>query len=73
MPLQVTAIDRVFTLKKDSKNIDLPDPNPTMSPEEVVKFYSGTYPELTTAKMNGPKVVAGKAEYSLEANVGTKG
>lgn len=73
MALQVEGITRQFTFEKDDKTINLADPNPSMSPEEVVKFYAGTYPELTTASLTGPKINAGKAEYSLAVNVGTKG
>lgn len=28
---------------------ELPDPDPTMSPEEVRDYYSSVYPQLTTA------------------------
>lgn len=75
MALQVTNLTRKFTIKKDGKNkdIELPDPNAEMSPEEVMKFYSGTYPELTNATLAGPRVEGAKAEYSFKTVVGTKG
>lgn len=75
MALQVTNLTRLFTLKKDGKgkDIELSDPNGSMSPEEVMKFYSGNYPELTNATLSGPKVEGGKAIYSFKTVVGTKG
>lgn len=71
MALQITGLKRVFKLK--DKKVELPDPNPTMSAEEVQKFYSGKYPELTNASINGPKVVGDTAEYIFATTVGTKG
>lgn len=74
MALQVTNLKRAFTLKKDGKkDIELTDPNADMSPEEVMKFFSGTYPELTNATITGPKVEGGKAFYNFKTVVGTKG
>lgn len=74
MALQVTNLKRSFTLNKDGKKeIELTDPNGDMTPEEVMKFYSGTYPELTNATVAGPKVEGNKATYSFKTTVGTKG
>lgn len=73
MAFQVTGLKRVFRIINGKTKTDLPDPNPSMSPEDVIKFYSGEYPELTSATLTGPKVVGDKAEYSAEASVGTKG
>lgn len=75
MALQVTNLTRKFTIKKDGKNkdIELPDPNAEMSPEEVMKFYSGTYPELTNAVVEGPTVVGDKASYNISTKAGKLG
>jgi PRTRC genetic system protein C len=73
MALQVDTLKRKFTLKKGNKDIDLADPNPEMTPQEVIKFYSSEYPELTNASVSGPKVEGTKAVYSFNATVGTKG
>ncbi len=73
MALHVENITREFSFKKGNDTVKLADPNPAMTPEEVVKFYSGTHPELTTASLSGPKVDGGRAIYSLGINVGTKG
>lgn len=73
MALQVTGLKRVFKFQKGGKDVVLDDPNPTMNPTEVQKFYSGQYPEITNATLSGPKVVGNNAEYSLKTTVGTKG
>ena len=51
----------------------LPDPNPSMSPEEVRQFYSTQFPDITTASITGPEVVGDKLCYSFSRAVGTKG
>ena len=67
--LNVTGLKRVFKFGK----IELADPDPTMLPDDVLNFYSGTYPELTTSNVHGPKVENGKAVYEFKTTVGTKG
>lgn len=73
MALQVTGLKRSFIMKKDKKTIELADPNPDMSPEEVMKHYSGTYPELTNAVVDGPKVENNKAAYTITTKAGKLG
>lgn len=73
MFLQVTNLKREFRFKKDNTDVTLPDPNPEFTTNEVLQFYSGQYPELTTATMDGPKVDGEKAVYSVKTTVGTKG
>lgn len=73
MSLQVTGISREFTIKKDGKSIKISDPNPEMSPEDVIKFYSSTYPELTNAIIEGPKVDGDVAIYTFNTKAGKLG
>ena len=73
MALQVTGLKRVFKLKKDKKDIELADPNPNMSPEEVIKFYSSEYAELTNAKIDGPTTIKDTAVYSVSTKAGQLG
>ena len=49
------------------------DPDPEMTPEEVMQFYAGTYPELTTSNVHGPKMEGEVAVYEFKTTVGTKG
>lgn len=69
MALSVTGLPRVFMHK--GKALD--DPKPELSPDWVLGFYSNTYPELTTATIDGPEIKDGKAVYSFQSTVGTKG
>jgi len=73
MALEVTNLKREFKFKKDGTNVTLPDPNPDFTVEEVMQFYGGQYPELTTATLDGPKVEGKTAVYAVKTTVGTKG
>jgi PRTRC genetic system protein C len=53
--------------------LQLDDPDVNMSPESVKEFYSGIYPELTQAVVEGPEVRDNGVEYSFRRAVGTKG
>lgn len=69
MNLQVTEIKRIFKYK----DTELSDPDPVMTPEEVLTFYSNTYPELTTSNVHGELTEEGNMEYSFKTIIGTKG
>ncbi|MBX3253954.1 MAG: PRTRC system protein C [Chitinophagaceae bacterium] len=73
MALEVTNLEREFRFKKDGTEVKLPDPNPEFTTNEVLQFYSGQYPELTTATLEGPKTDGTKAVYSVKTTIGTKG
>ena len=73
MALQVTTLQRVFEFKKGGQPLKLDDPNPEMSAEDVRKFYSGKYPELTNAIIEGPTVVGDKATYVMATKAGKLG
>ena len=60
---------RVFKLK----DVSLPDPNPTMTIEEVQRFYCDEYPELTNATPKQPEYVDKTIVYEFSTNLGTKG
>jgi len=69
MALDIKTMTRVF---KHGNN-ELSDPDINLSPDEVMSFYSNTYPELTTSTIQGPKVEGDKAIYEFKTTVGTKG
>lgn len=74
MALQVTHLQRTFKLDKGKgKSVELSDPNIEMSPQEVMKFYSGSHPELTNAIIEGPKVEGDKAAYTISTKAGKLG
>ena len=53
--------------------ITLPDPGPELTPEQVRDVYSATYPEITTASIEGPEQKGDHLVYSFRRAVGTKG
>ena len=69
MALNITGLKRVF--KHGNRELD--DPGKNMTPEEVMSFYSGSYPELTTSNVHGPKIENDRAVYEFKTVVGTKG
>jgi PRTRC genetic system protein C len=73
MPLEVTNLKRVFKFKKDSKQVELVDPNREFTVDEVVQFYTTSHPELTTCTVDGPKIEGDTAIYEFKTTVGTKG
>lgn len=69
MALNVKVFPRVFKYKE----LLLDDPNTSLSPEEVMAYYSNQYPELTTSNVFGPKIENEQAVYEFKTTVGTKG
>lgn len=69
MSVTVTPCPRVFSYA----GLTLPDPNVTLSPEEVKAIYAGQYPELATAAINGPEAIGDKLRYEFVRAVGSKG
>lgn len=69
MALDIKTLKRVF---KNGKT-ELSDPDISMTPDDVMSFYSNTYPELTTSTVQGPKIEGDTAVYEFKTTVGTKG
>lgn len=69
MALNIQNVKRIFKYG----SIELPDPDPIMTPDEVMVFYSNHYPELTTSNVHGPKMNGDNVEYEFKTTVGTKG
>ena len=69
MALTVAKMIRSFQFS----GVRLPDPNPTMSVDEVKAFYAAQYPELATAVVNGPEAVGDKMRYTFDRAIGSKG
>jgi PRTRC genetic system protein C len=51
----------------------LPDPDPSMTIEQVRDVYVNSYPELATAAVGGPSTATGRLEYTFIRAVGAKG
>lgn len=71
--MAVETLQRVFILKDDKGDIELPDPNPTYTPEEVLDHYATQYPKLTNAVAIPDKEKDGKYVYKIKDTVGVKG
>ena len=71
MALNITNAVRVFII--DKTGVEIPDPDPTLSLDDVMSLYSGMYPELTTATVHGPEYRDDKLVYRFKSVIGTKG
>lgn len=69
MALTVTKPVREFLFS----GVRLPDPNVSMTVDDVRAFYCATYPELATAVVNGPEAIGNKLRYTFDRAVGSKG
>lgn len=67
--MEKTALKRSFSFN----GLKLPEPDERMTVEEVKAFYANQYPELTTAAVSGPEIVADVMQYTFTRAVGTKG
>jgi PRTRC genetic system protein C len=71
MALELSTAVRIFVI--DKSGVEIPDPDPGMSLENVMTLYSGMYPELTTATVHGPEYRNDKVIYRFKSVIGTKG
>ena len=73
MALQISSLPRIFKFKHKNSVIMLDDPNPKFTASAVLNFYSNTYPELTTASIQGPVFESDSILYEFCSVMGTKG
>ncbi len=69
MSLEAKTLKRVFKYGK----LTLSDPDPIMEPKDVMQFYSGQYPELTNASLEGPFIENDEIMFEFGKTVGVKG
>ena len=69
MAIKVNEIVRTFNFNGAS----LPDPNPAASLDTVRDLLAGTYPEIATAALDGPKGKGHQHTYTFTKSVGVKG
>jgi len=67
--MQVTALKRKFKYN----GVTLPDPGPDYDAEAVKALFCGSYPELTSAVIEGPNQQGSELVYEFRKAVGTKG
>ena len=69
MAIEVTRLVREFLYN----GMTFVDPGPAFSPDDVRDLYSAQYPELTTAKVDGPEHKGETASYTFVRAAGAKG
>jgi PRTRC genetic system protein C len=69
MTIAVAVLARAFKYN----SLDLPDPGPNKTPDEVRAIYSAHYPELNTAVVEGPVTKNGVSTYTFARAAGAKG
>jgi PRTRC genetic system protein C len=69
MALKVEKMIREFSFN----GIKLADPNPDLPVEKVREIHAMTYPEITTAAIEGPEPRGNRLVYTFSRAVGTKG
>ncbi|WP_416047424.1 PRTRC system protein C [Cupriavidus basilensis] len=69
MAIEVTRLVREFLYN----GMTFVDPGPAFSPDDVRDLYSAQYPELTTAKVDGPEQKGEVARYTFVRAAGAKG
>ena len=71
--METLQLKRVFRLKKGTEEINLPDPNPDYTIEQVADILSGEYPEVINANFKGPKHEGDSLIYEISSTYGRKG
>ena len=64
---------RVLQKVYEFNGVRLPAISNDLSPEETRNLYSQQYPEIATATITGPEVVANKLVYRFSTAIGSKG
>ncbi|MFZ0591449.1 MAG: PRTRC system protein C [Bryobacteraceae bacterium] len=67
--MNISTLPREF----EFSGVLYPDPDPSMSPEEVRDLYAASHPELTTASILGPELKGKTQRYQFQISLGTKG
>lgn len=67
--MKVVTLTRVF----EYNGVKLPDVGAHLTPEQVKDVYAATYPDITSAQIEGPESKGGKLVYVFRRAVGTKG
>ena len=69
MALKTSPLPREFSYN----GLRIPDPNPSMSVEQVRDTLSAAYPEIATAAIEGPEATATALRYTFTRAIGSKG
>jgi PRTRC genetic system protein C len=67
--MQASAVAREFAFN----GVKIPDPDKSLSPEEVRSVLATLYPDIATASITGPEAVGDKLRYNFVRAIGAKG
>ncbi|MFZ4700705.1 MAG: PRTRC system protein C [Candidatus Methylumidiphilus sp.] len=68
--MEVISATRVFKTSVQT----FPDPDPALSPEDVLKVYARNFPSLANASLGAPRIQGNEAIYEIQMPpVKTKG
>jgi PRTRC genetic system protein C len=67
--MQLNQVTRVFLYN----GVTLPDPGPSLTAEAVKDVFTGVYPELVSAAIEGPVMKGGKQTFTFIKAVRDKG
>jgi PRTRC genetic system protein C len=67
--MQASIVAREFTFN----GVKIPDPDRSLSPEEVRSVLATLYPDIATASITGPEAVGDKLRYNFVRAIGAKG
>jgi len=68
--MSVQTLPRLFRFS----SLELVDPAPDLPPEDAIKLYAGTYPQLSVAELSAPFVENGNFVFEIcKHEVKTKG
>jgi PRTRC genetic system protein C len=67
--LKVSTLPREFLFN----GTRIPDPDETLSVEEVQELLTPSYPDLATASLRSPEDTGSALRYTFQRAIGTKG
>jgi PRTRC genetic system protein C len=67
--MQASVVAREFTFN----GVKIPDPDKSLSAEEVRSVLATLYPDIATASITGPEAVGDKLRYNFVRAIGAKG
>ena len=67
--MQASVVAREFTFN----GVKIPDPDKSLSPEEVRSVLATMYPDIATAPITGPEAIGDKLRYNFVRAIGAKG
>ena len=67
--MQASVVAREFSFN----GVKIPDPDKSLSPEEVRSVLATLYPDIATASITGPEAVGDKLRYNFVRAIGAKG